>query len=142
MDLPQGPASIYTNQNTRAYVTCSECRKPRVIYSKKSLGERQQNSLTMALCSYDYTCGAAVLPGSCRFKNDIMVRPSLRCNSPIETQYYSLKHHEADLCVHCACSEAFKPDDSLRKFKKVAPICFKCLENGLEPIQSMPYGRK
>ena len=96
----------------------------------------------MALCSYDYTCGAAVLPGSCRFKNDIMVRPSLRCNSPIETQYYSLKHHEADLCVHCACSEAFKPEDSLRKFKKVAPICSKCLENGLEPIQTMPYGRK
>ena len=37
MDLPQGPASIYTNQNARAYVTCSECRKPRVSGADKVL---------------------------------------------------------------------------------------------------------
>ena len=69
----------------------------------------------------------------------VMVHANMRCIIPVEAQYWALQEHQPDLCAHCAGSGAAKPVDSLKKFKKVSPICEDCLKNGLIPIQSMPY---
>lgn len=41
--------SVITAQNARALVTCVECRKPRVLYSKQKLSQRQQVTPALTL---------------------------------------------------------------------------------------------
>ncbi|XP_052813249.1 uncharacterized protein LOC128240590 [Mya arenaria] len=46
-EMPTNEPSLCSVQNARAVVSCSECRKPRVIYSKHKLSERQKMSLVL-----------------------------------------------------------------------------------------------
>lgn len=57
-------ASLYTAQNARYTVECCECRKPRVIYSKNKLTERQIMKLAVSLSEADYCCGDHIDTGS------------------------------------------------------------------------------
>ena len=42
---------------THGYVTCTECDKPRIIYSLKKPSEEQMELLCGYLESVDYSCG-------------------------------------------------------------------------------------
>ncbi len=58
----QGDASLYTAQNARTSVNCIECQKPRVVYSKSKVTERQTTQCALMMSEYDYTCGAPICP--------------------------------------------------------------------------------
>lgn len=54
--LLQGETSVFTAQNARYTTMCIECDKPRFIYGKSKLTERQKVQLALLLSSYDFTC--------------------------------------------------------------------------------------
>ena len=57
-----GEYNMCVKPHARATVSCVECRKPRVLYSRFKLTDRQLTSLVMLLSGYDYTCGAPITP--------------------------------------------------------------------------------
>ena len=53
---------LCTIQHARAIVNCTECDKPRVVYSMTRLSERENITLALSLSEYVYTCGGPILP--------------------------------------------------------------------------------
>lgn len=53
---------ILIAQNVRSTVTCTECGKPRCVYSKLKLTPRDVRALKHTIEKYDYTCGAILAP--------------------------------------------------------------------------------
>lgn len=92
---------LCTVQNSRSLVSCVERSKPRVIYSRHRLTERQRTSVVICLSEYDYTCGSMLLPPENPVFKNIMTQTDITCQSPVELQYYSSGLGLADLCAHC-----------------------------------------
>ena len=51
-------------QNVCHTVTCSTCKKPRCIYAKSQLSNRETNELKKILKNYHYVCGCIITPDS------------------------------------------------------------------------------
>ena len=96
-DIYHGGASPYTAQNARLTVMCHECRKPRVIYSKRSLSESQKGTLVLAISDFEFTCGAPVLPPKSRLSKTVQVRAGLVCGVPVEVSYYNAALGQLDI---------------------------------------------
>lgn len=52
--------SVLVGQNVRMTVDCTDCTKPRCIYSKLKLTQREMRGLKLLLNSHDYSCGAVI----------------------------------------------------------------------------------
>ena len=81
----------------------------------------------------------SALPSESPLSKKVLARGGLRCATPVESQYFSLTEHQADLVVYCDGPGGVKPQESLKRFKKVSPICKDCTDKGLIPVQSTPY---
>jgi hypothetical protein len=138
----EGDTSLYTVQNARSTVQCTECNKPRVIYCKQRLSQRQQLTVTLAISEYDYTCGAPLLPPTCSFAKSILCRLSIGCATPVEVPFYSSSVGRVDLCAYCAMEEAVVDTELKKKFKTVLPLCIRCRNDGKQAIVYRPYGKR
>ncbi|WAQ96968.1 hypothetical protein MAR_029658 [Mya arenaria] len=135
-------ASIFTAQNARYSVECVECTKPRVLYAKSKLTERQQMQLITLLSEDEYTCGSFITVPNSSLHNKVHVRLGITCETSVELAFYRSDFAKADLCCFCASDNA-KVDAELKKrFKTVLPTCETCIEKGLEPIHARPFGAK
>ena len=133
---PSTVASMYTAQNARYTVECCECRKPRVIYSKNKLTERQILKLAVSISEADYCCGDHI-----SVQNDnVHVRPGITCREPVKLSYYSSSLGRNDLCCHCGSTDAEVSQELKTKYKTVLPICNECKISGFEAICQRPYG--
>lgn len=132
---------LCTVQNSRSLVSCVECSKPRVIYSRHRLTERQQTSVVIGLSEYDYTCGSMLLPPENPMFKNIMTRTDITCQSPVELQYYSSGLGLADLCAHCGFNSGQVSTDLLKRYKTVLPLCDECKDSGKSVIVQRPYGK-
>ena len=140
VELPFAASSMCSVQNARSTVTCIECRKPRVIYSKQRLSEREQVVLAISLSDLDYTCGAALLPPDMTLSQRAMTRGNLSCAVPVEVPFYG-SGFGSDVCAYCA-AEGSETDQNMRKlYKTVLPLCNGCRMLGKLPIVQRPYGR-
>lgn len=92
---------LTTPQHARATILCVECRKPRVLYSKHVLTERQKVSLVIILSEFDYTCGAPITPPHHLLHGVVMTRSQMSCASAVEVTYYSGDIGRKDTCCHC-----------------------------------------
>ena len=100
------PTIPLTAQTARATTECTECRKPRVVYAKSKLTERQQTQLLLLLSSFDYTCGSPVTPPEHNLSKVVCIRTNITCASSVEVPYYSAALWRNDICCHCANGEA------------------------------------
>ena len=132
---------LCTKQNARAIVTCTECRKPRVIFSKQRLSERLKISVTIAVSEFDYTCGAPLLPPSNTSYEKVMCRSTLNCGTPVELQYYGSSLGRQDICCHCCAEEVEVLPELKDKYQTVLPICKECIGKGKPPVVKRPYGK-
>jgi len=135
-----GDSSIFTAQNAHALIDCIDCRKPRVIYSKTKLTDRQKMQLALLMSQYDYTCGSPATPPTHTLHGKVLTRLTLTCESTIEIPYYSAEIGRKDVCCYCA-SEGATVDDNLKKqFKTVLPLCASCVQKKLVAPCLRPYG--
>lgn len=134
-----------TGQNARLSVECTECRKPRVIYSKNKLTERQKVITVLHISElYDYSCGFPLFEKDHSLCSQIFVKSGISCAMPVEVSYYVGPDEvgRKDICAHCGTPEASVDQELKKKFKRVLPCCLECLNSGKEVLTSMPYGKK
>ena len=125
---------------THCMVQCVDCIKPRIIYSKSKLTERQKVQLALTLSEYEYTCGSPVIPPAHTLSGKVFTRLSLTCESIIELPYYSAAIARIDLCCYCA-AESTNVDQELKKrFKTVLPVCAQCQQKNCIVPCLRPYG--
>ena len=132
-------SSVMTAQNAQAIVQCVECSKPRVIYAKSRLTDRQKMQLALSLSEFEYSCGAPATIPTHSLHGKVFTRLNINCESIIELPYYSASIGRSDLCCFCA-SEGASIDQELKtKFKTVLPVCNPCHQINETPCLR-PYG--
>ena len=136
--------TMCTGQNDRAVATCTECRKPRVVYSKTRLSETHKIILATLLSEYVYTCGAPLTPPDSILFSTVMTKINLQCGAGIEMAYYSTGSNigRKDICCHCGIEESKILIQLKAQYKTVLPICDECKGKGLTPVVARPYGNK
>ena len=121
-----------TAQAGSAVILCVECKKPRVIYSRKQLTNNQRYLLAKTMSSYEYS-----FPPTEKEKTaqTLRIQPHLQCAMQIEVIYYGLDVGRADKCSHCGGNNYNVSVDAILKgkFQTVLPICNPCLAEGKEP---------
>ena len=118
--------SFFTAQRVRLTVICTECSKPRCIYSQTALSSVGKELLLRALEEHEYSCGSTLLPPEHSLNGNVFIRTGQRCANPVELCYYSCKQGFQGVCCYCADAEAHKPQEFLRNFHTVLPICDAC----------------
>ena len=134
--------SLFTAQNARSVVDCVECNKPRVVYSRMRLSERQKIAFLLSVSEYPYSCGGPIFPPDHPQKDKIMTRPNLCCAMPVEVPYYGGNVGRPDVCAYCGVIGAEKNLALPLQYKTVLPCCEQCLKDGKNPIVYRPYGKK
>ena len=125
----QDTVGLLCAQSARALVTCCECDKPRIIYSRSRLSQRDQFTLSLLLSEDKYTCGSQLIPQGHHMYR-VQARLALTCGDTVEVPYYSCDLGRADICCHCAASGAERDPILRQQFKTVLPVCNDCLEKG------------
>ena len=88
-----------TCRNIAEVVLCSECLRPRVLYSQKKVDYEECVVVRRTLEQIPYTCGSKLDIEPIILRGDpssaatvftrVMVRLNLTCNDPVEVPYYS-----------------------------------------------------
>ena len=91
------PPTGQTASNARVLITCSQCRKPRPIYSNRKLSGNQITSLKRLLNDFMYVCGT-IFPlddrrPDTKVAEQVFTRENISCKSNIEIPYYTLESY-------------------------------------------------
>lgn len=111
------PTAQYA-KNTMLTITCVECNKPRVCYSKKKLKDTERNKIVRMIEDLQYTCGTYFDSEDESPLILIEMRKNIICNSYIEVPYYGAQHK--NICIHCSS------DENLKEEVGCYPICSEC----------------
>jgi hypothetical protein len=115
----------------RDFIWCKSCKKPRCIFSKNALTEKEQEDLEISFEQYDYTCGSKLLPETHPLYNIVFVKVNLTCESQIEQLYYTSKVAHKDICIFCGEDDlAEKPENLVQEWAFVYAMCKVCKANG------------
>ncbi|VDI43104.1 Hypothetical predicted protein [Mytilus galloprovincialis] len=135
--LPFSPSSQYA-KNVEMVVLCSDCDKPRVLYSKKVVRGVRRTQLSNCLTDIQYTCGFSFdeldLEEETHVLKTVFLRKNITCNCTIELTYYSAGFE--DVCFFCGTdelepAEAGDEDEA----KKYYPLCTGCKDNGKKLVE-------
>jgi hypothetical protein len=132
---------IFTAQMARSFITCIECLKPRLLYSKYTLTSRQALLLTVVQDDAEFTCGSPLVVSGHPLHNVIHARQPMNCADPVEVPYYTAAFGRVDICAHCAVPDCVADADLRSRFKTVLPCCASCFELGFRPLCYRPYGQ-
>ena len=82
-------------RHVRTVIECTECSRPRIVYSKKKLDLEQKTCIETIRDEKAYVCGSII------HINGLYVNWNLNCGMPIAGSFY--KHPEWGLrCHHCS----------------------------------------
>jgi len=133
--LPTPPFSCIS-QYGRRVLFCTDCGKPRIIYSRKKLTESQQLAIDTYLEVFEFICGRPLFPEGHSLEEVLYQPKQTRCRAPISSQYYRAANVIAMpgwkwVCAVDGChdaSEAAIEDDGY----SCLPRCALCKEGGKE----------
>ena len=115
-----------TAVNVGITVKCLECRKLRVIYTKKKLTNANM-AMKRIFNNFQYVCGTVFhdIPIDERNRDTLILEllycwENLSCTSPIEIPYCSSKIFPK-ICYHCGSSKRLLPSDPV-----FYPQCDRC----------------
>lgn len=100
--LPQ-PSFPLASTRARLIVNCTECKFPRVLYSRYSLNEKELFDTKRFFDENYYICGSQL-----ETFPDIFQHPKISCFDPIHLHYYqcpSLKGYK-NMCAKCLSNNA------------------------------------
>ena len=129
-------------QTARATVLCTECQKPRLIFSNKKLTLQQELRLAKTLSHYNFTCGSHLLPpDSPQYMLLLSTKGNINCAHPIEVAFYGADMGRKDLCCLCASPEGVTDPLLKEHFKTVLPIRDACRSEGKSTVTLRPFGK-
>ena len=79
------------SEKVRLFVSCAECGKRRIVYSKTKLSTSESHAVVMVEEELLYTCGNTLFPPDHALYTHVVVREGINCRSQIETSYYAGK---------------------------------------------------
>lgn len=115
--------NFFTGQRARILVKCTECTKPRVVYSNAKLDTKTTKMIERISSECIYTCGASLTEGA--DNPPFITRVSISCLSPIEMAYYASGKFP-NICCRCGESDCAIDWDLKKEYKTVHPICARC----------------
>ena len=135
-DMPLSP-SAQTAANVGELILCSECLRPRVMYSQRKLGHHDIDVLIRSIEDTLYVCGSRISdievilipsdpPSTADVMKRVFVRANLSCRDDIEVPFYSSECF-ASICSHCAC-------ECDKHVKGQYPLCSDCASEGVRPL--------
>ena len=143
--VDKGRKNIIISAKVRGTITCSECYKPRCIYSKAKLSQAESTILLQIKDSRFYTCGSSLFAPGSALADTVVVKEVLTCNSPMESQYHSAVLVKfVPVCYYCGLGGdgSLVEDEDIVEMRKsyafVSPICFLCRSDGKKPFCKMP----
>ena len=80
---------MFFAEKVRMFVSCAECGKRRVVYSKAKLNSKEMGMVSLVEEDLLYVCGNSLFPSSHPRHSEIVTREGINCQAFIETQYYS-----------------------------------------------------
>eukprot|EP00117_Sycon_ciliatum_P012732 scpid103079/ scgid13686/ len=106
----------------RSCVYCTECSWSRCIYSHQKLSKQQVAAVANAVSAAAHECGAPLFPAGDH--EEIKVRCSINCNTPVKVQYFSAKIGCASCCFHCGKKEQLleEGDEYVQSLKRKLSI--------------------
>lgn len=140
--------------SVRDVVICSNCGKPRCLFTKKEPTKEEKSFLEKAK-EEDFVCGNLLIdPNSNRnhaLNGVIYQRIALNCESPVEKEYYNPKptnggmsgqrkyFRAKDICHLCTSEENVLSGDDVAeevdsKGRKCLMTCRHCLDKGMKPV--------
>ena len=139
--IPISP-SAQTAKTVQKTLKCTECDKPRVLYSASKLLVSELTVLNKLFDTYEYSCGSSlqelkiVDAHSDKIKrvnavlDKVFVRQNISCRNAIEVPYFSSKSFPA-VCYYCGAKENLKHEEG------AYPCCELCTTT-----DSVPNKRK
>lgn len=82
------PFFLFNLAKVRAFITCRECGKRRVVYSSAKLPPAELRSIGRVEEELIYICGDPLFHAG-RYHDTILVKEGIGCNSEIEAAYYA-----------------------------------------------------
>ena len=99
--------SAQTAKNVGITVKCAECERPRLLYSKQKLKDRQLKVLKIFISKIIYICGSTLLEYDGtenreeeKISESVFSQENLSCQSKIELPYYSIDFLKP-VCIYC-----------------------------------------
>ena len=109
-NVPFSPTA-QTAKAASMVIRCVECKKARVIHSKKKLTQSQVLQLKRALNGLQYVCGSSFNEFDSEKEsilNNVFVRENICCTTNIELTYYSADIFPR-ICIHCGTKQNLVP---------------------------------
>ena len=133
--IPFSP-SAQTAKSVHKTVKCTDCDKPRVIYSASKLNVTEQIILDKILDIYIYSCGAKLqdlkvkdsdrAPRVNALLDKIFVKQNISCQNAVEIPYYSSGCFPP-VCYFCASKDDLKIEEG------AYPHCETCATKNTVP---------
>jgi hypothetical protein len=105
------PPTAQTVKNVCSVVTCAECKKPQLMFARKSLKENEEKSLKRTLTGLKFICGTSFQEFVIDTKNEeinvlgrVFVRENICCMSIVKKPYFSCNFLKKE-CIHCGSSK-------------------------------------
>lgn len=115
----------------RDMICCSDCGKPRCIFSDKKLSQEEAALLQTAKENTDYVCGGPIFPPQHPLVVKIGVRSDVTCTSDVSTHYYSSKRGFPLVCYKCGSKTPVEIPLAVKvQFQSVHPVCLDCKNHG------------
>ena len=108
--IPFNPSGQFARNVGKFVGECTECNKPRVLYSSRKLLSNDQENLDRVLSDTSFSCGTTLKDyitdetGDGHILNHVFGRKNVSCNSRTETPYYSCNSFP-NICIHCGKNE-------------------------------------
>mgnify|MGYP006950328836 CR=1 FL=1 len=132
--------------HARAFVSCADCSKPRLLFSTKALTLNETELLEARLDNVIYTCGSDQLFDEGHLlEKKVFVKSALTCGMCVEKAYYSVGRFPS-CCCWCGETVATRfvelSQTDLGGKKQIGEICTDCHGRGLDVLIAMGGGRQ
>ena len=128
----------YFLKNVGFTVTCEQCKKPRLIHSKKKLNVAECNLVKRIGSKFSYVCGSVFSEylGTGGERNNekevaakVYIRENISCTSKMELPYYSIDFFPK-VCIYCGIKGSAR---ILGNSEEFYPKCGNCSTKGDVP---------
>ena len=138
--LPK-PTFKLTKQTARRIVFCTDCTKPRLLFSQKQLSSDQDKQLDAALDQLEFSCRSPLFEEGDELEGVVFQHWQSCCALTIDLKYYQNADRLFGYKWLCSsCLDTAQGDWIEDADYKGLPRCLSCKEQDIEPQQNQKVG--
>lgn len=142
-EIDKNNRKLLVKAKVRAVIECTNCFKPRCVYSISKLSAEEVIAVNRMKESRFYSCGSALFPQDSPLISSVVVKEAVTCACPMELQYYNaVLTHFPQVCYYCATEQCLLDDETTLDLRKnyavVLPLCFICKAGGKTHFCKLP----